>query len=258
MPTSCTWGAYLLNPGGVPDPRWLSTLSCSALLSWNRWRPSQCPVISHPCNFKFRAGLPRFLVPYLGVQWTSFDTYSTLLEQWPANLVLPSLILWVILGRLLYSSAFVICCFQWMLKTALDMRVQQPSSSFANLEVMVHASHPYSSTDSTIAANNRSSKDFGREDFQILLSSLHAYYAAALRCLMSFVVLAIQAPKYLKYTTCILLLGWCHHLCWCLSYSFGCSSWTLFSLRSSSIQLLPLICLNPLKQFLCLMDLFGQ
>ena len=42
--------ACLPNSGVVPHPRWLSAFSCSALLSWHRWRPSQCPVLSNPCS----------------------------------------------------------------------------------------------------------------------------------------------------------------------------------------------------------------
>ena len=120
---------------------------------------------------------------------------------------------------------------------------------------MVHVSHLYSCTDSNVAANNRSLKDFGREDFQILSNLLHVHHAAALCCLMSFAVLAIQAPKYLK--SCI-PLDWCHHLCWCLSHSFGCTSWAmLFSCVEIQAKFCHW-CLHSLKQFLCLMYVFPR
>ena len=109
---------------------------------------------------------------------------------------------------------------------------------------MVHASDTCSSTDSTVAANNRSLKDFGIEDFQMLLSLLHARYAATLRCLMSFAVLAIQAPKYLKscasstsvpsFVLMFIVLFWLYlmnfvFLVFIFNPSFATDVWTLWS-----------------------------
>ena len=84
------------------------------------------------------------------------------------------------------------CCFQWMLKTDLDMRVPLLTGGG---EVMVHASHPYKSTD---AGNNRSLNSFGNGDFQILFNLLLVRHAAALRCLMSIAIFDIQESEYLK------------------------------------------------------------
>ena len=97
--------AYLLNLGGVPDPRWLSTISCSALLCWHRWHPIQCPALSHPCNLGWSS---TFLDPVFWYQVNQF--WCTLLTSWAVTSIfcssVPDVLLFVLRRELNHVQNF--------------------------------------------------------------------------------------------------------------------------------------------------------
>ena len=76
---------------------------------------------------------------------------SLLLQQYPACLVRPALIVFVMGGTWPYSCCFIGCCLQDLFNIACCILVKLPSSFFSIRLVSVHVVHPYSSIDMTAA-----------------------------------------------------------------------------------------------------------
>ena len=96
-----------------------------------------------------RAGGPAFASQCEGVhRSTSLMNSSILLKQFPACLVLLTLIVLVMGGWWPYSCCFMGCCLQDLFNIARSILVYLPSSFFIRL-VSVHVVHLYSCIDTT-------------------------------------------------------------------------------------------------------------
>ena len=67
--------------------------------------------------------------------------------------------------------------------------------------VSVHVSAPYSRTDSTVARNNLTFNFLDSFELHTFLSLWHALHASTFLTVMSFSVLCVHAPRYLKFST---------------------------------------------------------
>ena len=137
-----------------------------------------------------------------------------------------------------YTSAFVICCFQWICWRQLltcgcnNHRVPLLTWEWWTM-FCIHTAVQTQLLQQIIGA------------WKILAGKTSRLYLIC--CMLAMLLLyGVWCPllclpsRHLSTWSLVLPLDCCHHLCWCILYSFGFSSWPLFSLHSSSIQLLTL------------------
>ena len=110
-------------------------------------------------------------------------------------------ILLLTLGTSWYSDSFLACWFGCMLRTCLNILVQQPSSDLCCWQVRVQHSAPQSRTDSNVAKKKLSLVSRDSRKLQTDFIALRALQVRALMTLMSFSEVFTHDPKYLKSTT---------------------------------------------------------
>ena len=120
---------------------------------------------------------------------------SVLLQQCPACLVRPTLIVFVIGGKWPYSWCFLGCCLQDLFKIAFMCCYRQAFSSYA------HVVHPYSSIDTTAAWKKLRFILSVRSDFHMTDSLSIAVHAFVSRVPMSFSVDVTLLPRKVNLST---------------------------------------------------------
>ena len=131
-----------LSSSSRPPSMDLSGPFCHPSLSFIAPRTSSSlhSVSAQSCYIWVLAGCPAFACHYEGVNRSLSLLNSTLIpQQGPACLVRPTLIVYMIGGRCLYSYSFVGCCHQDLFSIARSILVYLPSSFFSIRLVSVHA-----------------------------------------------------------------------------------------------------------------------